>query len=978
MTSTASKAQTLDISLAELGFLADGNPQKITKGTSKIYFAVNSLNLNRKVLWVYDSYTNQTHFVNSISPGDGIGKSAFVTINDIVYFSAKNSNNGEELWRSDGTETGTYQITNTNNNSNSITSIIAYNGKLIFNFTDANNGNEIWISDGTAIGTTLLKDISQGTYSSDVNDFFIFNNLLYFTAYNATNGREIWKTNGTTSGTVLVKDINPSGADGLNIGNDFIILNNNFYFYARNQTNGFELWKSDGTNAGTVLVKDIYSGINPSANVLKGTALGNSIIFRAFNSSFSYELWKTDGTSNGTVLLSTLDLNNESSNENYKFITLNGKAYFLASNAISGRELWTTDGTPIGTTLLKDIKSGSESSYISSLTLGNGIMLFAARSGNTAGFYKSLWRSDGTESGTFQLKEIDVNRYSSVLNFTEFNGQYFFPAYTTVNGIELWTTDGTPMNTILFKDCGHNQGTDPDYINEINGSYVFVANTTTGRELHKSDGTVNGTSILKDINPGEIGSIPFATTYGPSLKKAGNYLFFKANNGTGGAEIYKTDGTTQNTDLVKDITNNSQSGISDYTLFMEYNNIFYFKGNDQIHGEELWRSDGTESGTYLVKDINPGAGNAIDYTNITGINGYAVLNGYLYFTANDGNTKSIWKTDGTESGTIKVITIPSAGNYDLKGPVILNATSNKIFFTTNHTNSSWGNNSIWSTDGTQSGCQLLLESQSSSSISQSFIYDDYIYFQIVNSGIKLMKSDGTIGGTTVLNQGQNLYYNLFKICGSYLFFTKTSNSGLDELWRTDGTVSGTLKLVNSGTFQTSPIDICGCFNQRLVYQADTWSYEFWMTNGNADNVFPVSLNVINDNPFNYPDMLYQIWTIDDKIFVRANTASNGAELYVGSLSNLLSTTEVDDNFTLPSKTQTVIYPNPAHEMITISSNDKSNIESVTLYDLKGMKIEEADYNAEKVNLNLAKFAKGIYLVKIKTKNTTEIQKIILK
>ena len=41
----------------------------------------------------------------------------------------------------------------------------------------------------------------------------------------------------------------------------------------------------------------------------------------------------------------------------------------------------------------------------------------------------------------------------------------------------------------------------------------------------------------------------------------------------------------------------------------------FFTADDGVNGNELWKSDGTEAGTVLVKDINPGSGSSSPYPN---------------------------------------------------------------------------------------------------------------------------------------------------------------------------------------------------------------------------------------------------------------------------------------------------------------------------------------------------------------------------
>ena len=87
---------------------------------------------------------------------------------------------------------------------------------------------------------------------------------------------------------------------------------------------------------------------------------------------------------------------------------------------------------------------------------------------------------------------------------------------------------------------------------------------------------------------------------------------------------------------------------------VHYNGIILFVGNDGIHGNELWRTDGTSAGTWMVKDIRAGiasSGLTLDISTKSAV----FQNGFLFFSANDGiHGNELWKTDGTSSGTILV------------------------------------------------------------------------------------------------------------------------------------------------------------------------------------------------------------------------------------------------------------------------------------------------------------------------------------
>ena len=78
-----------------------------------------------------------------------------------------------------------------------------------------------------------------------------------------------------------------------------------------------------------------------------------------------------------------------------------------------------------------------------------------------------------------------------------------------------------------------------------------------------------------------------------------------------------------------------------------FDNAVFFSAFDRTSGFELWKSDGTEAGTVRVKDINPGPGGSSPF-------GFTISNNALYFSADDGtNGFELWKSDGTEPGTVR-------------------------------------------------------------------------------------------------------------------------------------------------------------------------------------------------------------------------------------------------------------------------------------------------------------------------------------
>ena len=136
------------------------------------------------------------------------------------------------------------------------------------------------------------------------------------------------------------------------------------------------------------------------------------------------------------------------------------------------------------------------------------------------------------------------------------------------------------------------------------------------------------------------------------LAALGGLLIFAANDAAHGRELWRSDGTDAGTALVKDIAPGPAG--SDPEPLLEVAGTLYFTADDGVHGRELWRTDGTEAGTSLVKDINPSGDSLLWHDPYPTFRSYAVAGDLLLFAADDGSETELWRSDGTEAGTVLV------------------------------------------------------------------------------------------------------------------------------------------------------------------------------------------------------------------------------------------------------------------------------------------------------------------------------------
>lgn len=427
-------------------------------------------------------------------------------LNGVVYFNG-NDGSGQELWRTDGTASGTYRVKDVPGTATAggiQGGIFTRNGHLYFNVSDGVDGADPWISDGTEAGTFALTSQSRKKMSKFVENYVALGSNVYFIYYfieikpNMTTNvlYELWGTDGTQGGTSMVT----SSCDWI----QDIVSNGNLLFMHAKDSYGLEPWRSDGSDAGTYMILDICQpgpvscGSNYAATTLRQSfydshkyplTIGNTFYFSKGDQHVGEELWRSDGTAGGTISLT--DINPGNGHACPQFLTeANGILYFTADDGIHGMELYKYPLPNGPATLVKDIVPGGGASEPIWLTPINEILYFSAWT-ETGG--RELWRSDGTATGTYQVFDIAPaslssnpmydrlkDRYDPTdtgwRQFTVINGRLYFAA-DDGNGYELWESDGTATGTMMIADVNPNpgEGSTPRYLSVLGDRLLFMA-----------------------------------------------------------------------------------------------------------------------------------------------------------------------------------------------------------------------------------------------------------------------------------------------------------------------------------------------------------------------------------------------------------------------------------------------------------------------------------------------------------------------
>jgi ELWxxDGT repeat protein len=622
--------------------------------------------------WRTDGSVAGTFRLGDLNPGsDSSWADGYLRVGAEIWFQATLPDPpfGEKpvLYRTDGTVLGTSPLPRPPGLEmrTRFAHAAALGGGLVFVGCDEASGCEPWFTDG--VSTLRIDDLAPGPDSSvpmsaqfDRPRLTAIDDAVLFIGTSGSGGRQLWRTDATSFGTVVLSDFDDLPQEAsfgwFAIFAAPILPSDRWVLPVFRADRGVELWSSDGSAAGTSRIGTIGKEAHSAAHPVRSrwtlgrracaAPLRQGVVAKSLHHSEAgtAHLVFSDGVPGTVEVLALLD----ELDSGGLIECVANETEVLASSRLnyeSEIDLWRTRGAATTTEVLVDnggilgssptferhrdaiaYADGSTLSLVPRGATDPGAILQLPTalgwgqlvSGGELLFHTDLWGglevTDGEAEPTLLLEPASEVR--EISDATSADGRLFFVHVTPEEGPELWSSDGSSDGTAVVRNLqsGPSGGFEPaivgfDYWNHPlesriahfgGGRVVFPGDDgSTGVELWASDGTEAGTVVVADITPGPDGSWP------RHLVSLGNGLvLFAAEHPTFGYELFRTDGTAVGTSVVRDLVTGVGSSVPDD--FVVQDGVLYFSAWTPSHGREAWRSDGTFAGTYRLTDVAAG------------------------------------------------------------------------------------------------------------------------------------------------------------------------------------------------------------------------------------------------------------------------------------------------------------------------------------------------------------------------------------
>ncbi len=463
--------------------------------------------IHGRELWVFNGRTDDMHMLKDINPnGDSNPMIINTEMDDFILFSAEDDTSSG-IWRTDGTEEGTTLIKRTLNfrgGTNGLTSRYFQNIKKFkdrvyyIEPVETLSDLALWSTDGTTEGTKVIY-VFEKNFSNQPYRFQLLGEKLtfFFQGRGGFSESELWSTDGRTEGTMKIADRGSIGLNGRFF--DVIIGDKLFFPYSKELFSDIQLWVTDGTKEGTKqLVK------NKESFVVSGDChivYNDKLYFCGSENNSGNEPWVTDGTDEGTYMLKDINPDGDSDPEYLQNSSEKpDKLTLLAEDEFGRNKVYVSDGTTTNTRVVNPTVKYNVRDYDDYL-LDNEKFYFANDISETG---QELWVADLIKDSVYMVKDIEPGKNSSVIAFSDIllYGSAIFSTRKQEDIYSIWMSDGTEEGTFNLDESlnGFTEEIgDSEIINGV-GYFVESKNREVNPRLWRSDMTKAGSAIIEPLD----------------------------------------------------------------------------------------------------------------------------------------------------------------------------------------------------------------------------------------------------------------------------------------------------------------------------------------------------------------------------------------------------------------------------------------------------------------------------------------------
>ncbi len=693
-------------------------------------------------LWSFDHGGEATLLIeggHSFDPPQGL-----TVVGTTLFFVFDDGGTGDQIWASDGTLGSTRPVSGLRNDSR-IGGLVAVIGDRLYFLADAGpivDRFEVWRTEGTPESTVQVTGVGLNfavSQSLGAEEVVILGQRVFFLAGRDSSSpiRSVWVSDGLPETT---RDLFPCTAEPCPRVTSALATAGGRVLFVLDTGGRLELWSSDGTAAGTAPAAVLCETDCQVTETPSFLERDGEVAF-----AMAGRVWLSDGTPAGTRAITDPEVSRAAYGGE---VGRDGACWLYAGADARGSEPWCSEGTPESARIVRDLERSAPGSDPGEINAVGGLAVFSAldptgvrqvwssdgRAGsvrrltatpppfvsNDRGLFGAggfalfrepaaasrLWRTDGTEDGTYPIGDLERQPSSSV----RLNGRVYAFGYVGQQA-GIWEIDGSPQGLRLAVPLPSLAGPIP-YPVTVGDVFYFLG--PQDGDLWRSDGTAAGTwkvlavpadhNLLQPLAITEIDGFVYFVVEGPGY---GQDAIWRTDGRPGSAELFTTipdfqgaysapdgglhafrgalyfaaEGGVSAGSPVGSIFRLSTEGdltplVSSGALvlgenwFTSLGDDLFFTFDDDIHGRELWRTDGTPGGTRMVADLHRG-GSASPFE-------LTVAGDRLFFSAaSDRYGRELWETD--RSGSVRLVAdvFPGAFSSEPRG---LTVAGDTLFF----------------------------------------------------------------------------------------------------------------------------------------------------------------------------------------------------------------------------------------------------------------------------------------------------------